>query len=139
MDFYLSSSRLPMSLIQNFWKPHLKLSSLSVPNRRPSNHNTRVSTKSMIIQRGTRLWQNTMTCHTSTQWVTSRPRNRSEKYPARPWVVERTLAWLKCQALLVRYAKHPENYLGLRQFACTLIWYRRLIYKTDSTHFEIVS
>jgi putative transposase len=45
----------------------------------------------------------------------------------RRWVVERTLAWLsKCRALLVRYDKHSENYLGLLQLACALVWYRRL-------------
>jgi putative transposase len=45
----------------------------------------------------------------------------------RRWVVERTLAWLnKCRALLVRYDKHAENYLGLLQLACGLLWYRRL-------------
>jgi len=45
---------------------------------------------------------------------------------ARRWVVERTLAWLqKCRALLVRYDKHWENYLGLIQLACALLWYRR--------------
>ena len=45
----------------------------------------------------------------------------------RRWVVERTLAWLsKCRALLVRYDKHDENYLGLIQLACGLLWYRRL-------------
>jgi putative transposase len=45
----------------------------------------------------------------------------------RRWVVERTLAWLsKCRALLVRYDKHAENYLGLLQLACALLWYRRL-------------
>lgn len=48
-------------------------------------------------------------------------------YPARRWVVERTLAWLsKCRALLVRYDKKPENFLGLLQLACALVWFRRL-------------
>ncbi|MBV8311450.1 MAG: IS5 family transposase [Planctomycetaceae bacterium] len=46
---------------------------------------------------------------------------------ARRWVVERTLAWLsKCRAILIRYDKHWENYLGLIQLACGLLWYRRL-------------
>ena len=50
------------------------------------------------------------------------------KYPPRRWVVERTLAWLsKCRALLVRYDKDPQHYLGLLQFACALLWYRRLL------------
>ena len=64
-----------------------------------------------------------------------RPGGEEEKgpYPETPthkprrWVVERTLAWLsKCRALLVRYDKHAENYLGLLQLACALLWYRRL-------------
>ena len=47
-------------------------------------------------------------------------------YPARRWVVERTLGWLsKCRAILVRYDKKPANYLGLLQLACALLWYRR--------------
>jgi putative transposase len=49
------------------------------------------------------------------------------RFPARRWVVERTLAWLsKCRALLIRYDKHAANFLGLLQFACALLWYRRL-------------
>lgn len=53
---------------------------------------------------------------------------RGEKrYPARRWVVERTLAWLqKCRAILIRYDKKASNYLGLLQLACALLWYRRL-------------
>ncbi len=46
---------------------------------------------------------------------------------ARRWVVERTLAWLqKCRGILVRYEKKAENYLGLIQLACALLWFRRL-------------
>lgn len=46
---------------------------------------------------------------------------------ARRWVVEWTLAWLsKCRALLVRYDKPAENFFGLIQLACGLLWYRRL-------------
>jgi putative transposase len=55
----------------------------------------------------------------------SKARKRGRK--ARRWVVERTLAWLcKCRAILVRYDKKDENFLGLLQLACALIWYRRL-------------
>lgn len=47
--------------------------------------------------------------------------------PARRWVVERTIAWLqKCRALLIRYDKKAENYLGLIKLACALLWTRRL-------------
>ena len=50
-----------------------------------------------------------------------------QTYPARRWVVERTLAWLqKCRAILIRYDKNPDNYRGLIQLACALLWYRRL-------------
>ena len=47
-------------------------------------------------------------------------------YPARRWVVERTLAWVsKCRAMLVRYDKKVSNYMGLIQLACARLWYRR--------------
>ena len=49
-----------------------------------------------------------------------------KRYPARRWVVERTLGWLsKCRGLLVRYEKKARNFLAMLQLACTLIWYRR--------------
>lgn len=54
------------------------------------------------------------------------PKKR-KRCPARRWVVERTLAWLqRCRGILVRYEKKPENYLGLVQLACALLWFRRL-------------
>lgn len=50
-----------------------------------------------------------------------------KRYPTRRWVVGRTLAWLsKCRAILVRYDKKPENFLGLLQLACALVWFRCL-------------
>jgi putative transposase len=56
-----------------------------------------------------------------------RPCDRSKGHKPRRWVVERTLAWLcKCRAILVRYDKKDENFLGLIQLACALFWYRRL-------------
>jgi putative transposase len=52
--------------------------------------------------------------------------NQEKRYPARRWVVERTLAWLsKCRAILVRYDKKAQNYLALIKLACALVWYRR--------------
>ena len=49
-----------------------------------------------------------------------------KRYPARRWVVERTLAWLsKCRAILVRYDKKARNYPALVKLACGLPWYRR--------------
>ena len=56
-----------------------------------------------------------------------KPCDRSKGHKPRRWVVERTLAWLcKCRAILVRYDKKDENFLGLLQLACALFWYRRL-------------
>lgn len=52
---------------------------------------------------------------------------RESEATVRRWVVERTLAWLsKCRALLVRYDKHAANFRALLQFACALLWFRRL-------------
>ena len=52
--------------------------------------------------------------------------NGNKRHPARRWVVERTLAWLqKCRAILIRYDKKSENYRGLVQLACALLWFRR--------------
>jgi putative transposase len=53
-----------------------------------------------------------------------------KRYPARRWVVERTLACPrsgrgKCRAILVRYDKKARNYLALVKLACGLLWYRR--------------
>ena len=51
---------------------------------------------------------------------------QQKRYPARRWVVERTLGWLsKCRAILVRYDKKACNYLGMIKIACALLWYRR--------------
>ena len=56
-----------------------------------------------------------------------KPCDRAQGHKPRRWVVERTIAWLfKCRALLVRYDKHGQNYLGLLQLACGLLWFRRL-------------
>jgi putative transposase len=53
--------------------------------------------------------------------------DRSKGHKPRRWVVERALAWLsKCRALLVRYDKHDDHYLGLIELACALLWFRRL-------------
>jgi putative transposase len=54
-------------------------------------------------------------------------RHARKTHPARRWVVERTIAWLqKCRAILIRYDKKAENYEGLVQLACALLWFRRL-------------
>jgi putative transposase len=53
--------------------------------------------------------------------------DRPKTHKPRRWVVERTLAWLsKCRGILIRYEKKAENYLAMLQFACGLLWFRRL-------------
>jgi putative transposase len=55
-----------------------------------------------------------------------RNKARTRGHKPRRWVVERTFAWLcKRRAMLVRYVKKDENFLGLIQLACALFWYRR--------------
>ena len=57
-----------------------------------------------------------------------RDQEGKKRYPARRWVVERTLAWLnKCRGILVRWEKKASNYLGMIKVACALIWGRRLL------------
>ena len=52
---------------------------------------------------------------------------RRKRFPARRWVVERTLSWLsRCRGILVRYEKKACNYLGVLKLACALLWFRRL-------------
>ena len=56
-----------------------------------------------------------------------RSRRRKKGSKPRRWIVERTIAWLcKCRGILVRYDKKDENFLGLIQLACALLWSRRL-------------
>lgn len=50
-------------------------------------------------------------------------------YPARRWVVERTLGWLaKRRSLRVRWCKKVENWLAFVQFACAHILMDMAIY-----------
>ena len=51
-----------------------------------------------------------------------------KKHPARRWVVERTNSWHnRFRKLFTRYEKKVENYLGLVQFSCCIIVYRKII------------
>ena len=55
------------------------------------------------------------------------PTPPERRFPARRWVVERTLAWLhRWRGILIRWERKASNYLGLLQFACALLWFRRL-------------
>ena len=50
------------------------------------------------------------------------------KHPARRLVVERTNSWHnRFRKLYTRYEKKAENYLGLVQFSCCMIIYRKMI------------
>lgn len=52
---------------------------------------------------------------------------KQPRHQPRRWVVERTFAWLsKCRGLVIRYETKSANYNALLQFACALLWYRRL-------------
>jgi transposase len=51
-----------------------------------------------------------------------------KKYSPKRWVVERTNSWHnRFRKLFTRYEKKAENYLGLVQFSCCIIIYRKLI------------
>jgi len=53
--------------------------------------------------------------------------NRKKHSPKR-WVVERTNSWHnRFRKLFTRYEKKVENYLGLVQFSCCTIIYRKII------------
>ncbi|CAG0985579.1 hypothetical protein ANRL4_02149 [Anaerolineae bacterium] len=53
------------------------------------------------------------------------PPLESEKYPARRWVVERTLSWQNdFRSLRTRWAKKSSNWLALIYFACAFILWR---------------
>jgi len=51
-----------------------------------------------------------------------------KKYSPKRWVVERTNSWHnRFRKLFTRYEKKDRNYLGLVQFSCCIIIYRKLI------------
>lgn len=51
------------------------------------------------------------------------------RYPARRWVVERTLGWLvKRRSIRVRWCKKAGNWLALLQFACAHILHDMAVY-----------
>lgn len=51
-----------------------------------------------------------------------------KKYSPKRWVVERTNSWHnRFRKLFTRYEKKADNYLGLVQFSCCIIIYRKII------------
>ncbi len=62
-----------------------------------------------------------------------------KRYPAKYWVVERTLGWLSmCRAVFVRYEEKAANYLGLVKLACIVLWYRHLCQEAGSNRSRTV-
>jgi putative transposase len=50
------------------------------------------------------------------------PKENAQRYPARRWVVERTLSWQNdFRSLRIRWAKKPGNWLALIYLACTFV------------------
>jgi len=57
------------------------------------------------------------------------PMPGEKRYPARRWVVERTLSWLtKRRSIRVRWCKKFENWRALIQLACAHILFNRAFY-----------
>lgn len=51
------------------------------------------------------------------------------QFPARRWVIERTLGWLaKRRSLRIRWCKKADNWLGFLQFACAHILFDMAVY-----------
>lgn len=58
----------------------------------------------------------------------TQPILKIKRYSPKRWVVERTNSWHnRFRKLFTRYEKKPENYLGLVQFSCCIIIYRKII------------
>ena len=64
----------------------------------------------------------------SEEKIEEKPTPNRMKYSPKRWVVERTNSWHnRFRKLFTRYEKKDENYLGLVQFSCCIIIYRKLI------------
>ena len=107
--------RSERAMTRNCWPRRSKASWWSAHSLRRSARSTCVWTWAMTTRRGRPRWTPTATSRTCAasgrrSWICS---TGEPRFPARRWVVERTLAWLsKCRALLVRYDKHAANFLG---------------------------
>ena len=66
--------------------------------------------------------------HIAPRRPADRPPPTDPPQPPRRWPVERTHSWLASwRAILIRWEKKTENYLGLIHFACALLWFRRYV------------
>jgi transposase len=64
----------------------------------------------------------------SEEKMDEKPNPNRKKYSPKRWVVERTNSWHnRFRKLFTRYEKKDENYLGLVQFSCCIIIYRKII------------
>jgi transposase len=64
----------------------------------------------------------------SEEKMVEKPIPNRKKYSPKRWVVERTNSWHnRFRKLFTRYEKKDENYLGLVQFSCCIIIYRKII------------
>jgi putative transposase len=65
------------------------------------------------------------TAHIRARGEESNALKRTARTKARRWVVERTHSWLnRFRAILIRWNKKAENYLGMLHLALGLITYR---------------
>jgi transposase len=65
------------------------------------------------------------TAHIRSRGEEAQAIKREAGFKARRWVVERTHSWMNCfRRVLIRWDKHPDNYIAFLHFACALIAFR---------------
>lgn len=65
------------------------------------------------------------TIHIRSRGEEAQALKKSARFKARRWVVERTHSWMnRFRGILIRWAKKPENYLGLLHMVCGIITWR---------------
>ena len=70
--------------------------------------------------------------------IKTKPSLNQKKYSTKRWVVERTNSWHnRFRKLFTRYEKNVENDLGLVQFSCCIIIYRKIILKYALSTYNI--
>ena len=62
------------------------------------------------------------TLHIRSRGEEAQVTKREAGFKARRWVVERTHSWMnRFRRILIRWDKHPDNYIAFLHFACALI------------------
>lgn len=65
------------------------------------------------------------TAHIRSRGEEAKALKRTARTKARRWVVERTHSWMnRFRAILIRWNKKAENYIGMLHFAFAIIAYR---------------